>query len=161
MSPYQFVYLKQKAKESFVSSLIVTFGLLTIMGTGCGSGNGNGNGSGNDPGTLQFIITSYDATEGTDGIVNIIVNRSGGNDGFVSVDYATADGNAVAGSDYTAANGTLTWPDGLSGNLTISVAITDENTVELSESFTLTLSNVSRATLGLDSSATLNIIDND
>jgi hypothetical protein len=159
MNPYQFVYLKQRTKKSFVLSLIVTFGLLTIIGTGCGSGNGNG--SGNDPGTLQLISTSYDVTEGTDGIVNIIVNRSGGNDGFVSVDYATTDGNAVAGSDYTAANGTLTWPDGLSGNLTISVAITDDNTVEFSESFTLTLSNVSRATLGLDSSATVNIIDDD
>jgi hypothetical protein len=111
------------------------------------------------PGTLQLAATSYDATEGT--VVNIFVARSGGSDGIVSVDYATVDGDAVGGSDYTAASGTLTWPDGLSGNQTISIAITDDNTVELSESFTVTLSNVSEATLGANSSATVNIIDND
>ncbi len=111
------------------------------------------------PGTLQFAATSYDATEGT--ILNISVTRSGGSDGIVSVDYATVDGDAVGGSDYTAASGTLTWPDGLSGNQTSSIAITDDNTVELSGSFTVTLSNVSKATLGANSSTTVNIIDND
>ena len=111
------------------------------------------------PGTLQIVTTSFDATEGT--IVNIFVARSGGSDGIASVDYATADGDAVGGSDYTAANGTLTWIDGLSGNQTISIFITDDNTVELSESFTVTLSNVSVATLGANRSATVDIIDND
>ncbi len=111
------------------------------------------------PGTLQFTATSYDATEGT--VVNIFVARSGGRNGIVTVDYATADGVAVGGSDYTAASGTLTWPDGLSGNQTISITITDDDTAEPSESFTVTLSNVSVATLGANSSATVNIIDND
>jgi hypothetical protein len=111
------------------------------------------------PGTLQFAATSYNATEGT--IVNIFVTRSDGSDGIVSVDYATVDGDAVGGSDYAAANSTLTWSDGLSGNQTISIAITDDVTVEPSESFTVTLSNVSRAALGTNSSATVNIIDND
>ena len=116
---------------------------------------------GNQPGTLQFSRTSYDVTEGTDGIVNIIVTRSGGSNGAVSVDYATADGSAVAVSDYTAMNGTLTWPDGLAGNLTISIAITDDNSAEGSESFTVALSNVSGATLGDNTSVTINIIDDD
>ncbi len=161
MSPYPFFSLKQKAHKLFAVSFIIIFGLLSIVGAGCGGG---GNGNGNNPGTLHFIRTSYDVTEGTDGfvtIVNIIVNRSGGNGGVVSADYATADGNAVAGSDYTAANGTLTWPDGFSGNLTISITIIDDNTAELAESFTVTLSNVSRATLGANSSVIVNIIDND
>jgi hypothetical protein len=125
----------------------------------CACGNGDGVITPELPGTLQLAATSYDGTEGT--IVNIFVARSGGSDGIVSVDYATADGDAVGGSDYTAASGTLTWPDGLSGNLTISIAITDDVSVELSESFTVTLSNVSVATLGANSSATVNIIDND
>jgi hypothetical protein len=125
----------------------------------CACGNGDGVITPELPGTLQLAATSYDGTEGT--IVNIFVARSGGSDGIVSVDYATADGDAVGGSDYTAASGTLTWPDGLSGNQTISIAITDDNTVEPTESFTVTLSNVSRATLGANSSTTVNIIDND
>jgi len=111
------------------------------------------------PGTIGLGSTSYDVAEGE--VVNIFVTRGAGSSGVVSVNYATSDGTAVGGSDYPAANGTLTWPDGTSGNRTISIPITDDNTVEGSESFTVTLSNVSGATLGANTSATVNIIDND
>ena len=125
----------------------------------CGGGGGGGGGAVNLPGTLQLAGTSFDATEGT--VVNIRVARSGGSSGVARVDYATADGTGAAGSDYTVANGTLTWANGVSGNQTISIPITDDNTAEPSESFTVTLNNVSGATLGANSSATVNIIDND
>jgi hypothetical protein len=111
------------------------------------------------PGILQLTETAFDATEGT--VVNIRVARSGGNYGAVSVHFATADGTAVGGSDYDAANGILTWPSGVSGNRTISISITDDDLVEVAESFTVTLSNASLATLGENSSAAVDIIDND
>ena len=111
------------------------------------------------PGTIQLASTSYDVTEGQ--VVNIFVTRSGGSSGIASVDYATSNGTATGGSDYPAANGTLTWPSGTSGNRTISIPITDDTTAEGLESFTVTLSNVSSASLGPNSSATVNIIDND
>jgi photosystem II stability/assembly factor-like uncharacterized protein len=41
----------------------------------------------------------------------IYVNRTNGVDGIVTVQYATVDGTAVAGVDYTATSGTLTWLD--------------------------------------------------
>ena len=128
--------------------------VLALLGflSACGVDGGGGD----MPGSLQLLQTSFDATEGT--IVNIRVARSGGSDGVVSVDYATVDGTALGGSDYTPANGTLTWPDGLSGNLTISIAITDDGKAESTESFALTLSNVSVATLGANSSAVVNIV---
>jgi hypothetical protein len=134
--------------------LLVSLSLVLVA---CGGGGGDG---GDDaPGTIQLAETSFDATEGS--IVNILVVRSGGSSGVASVDYATADGTAVGGSDYTAASGTLTWPDGVSGNRTISIPVTDDTSEEVSESFTVTLSNVSGATLGANSSATVDIIDND
>ncbi len=132
---------------------------LAIL-SACGGG---GNDNVSLPGTIQLAQTSYDATEGR--VVNIFVTRSGGSSGVVSVDFAIADGTAVEGSDYTAVNGilsgTLTYADGLAGNQTISIALTDDNAAESTESLTVTLSNVSRATLGPNSSATVNIIDND
>ena len=112
----------------------------------------------NTPGTIQFFgITTYDVTEGA--VINIIVFRSGGSSGVASVDYATSDGTAVAGTDYPATSGTLTFADGVSGNQTISIPITDDNTREVAETFTVTLSNVSGATLGVNSSATVNIVN--
>lgn len=136
---------------------------LTFLGllSACGGGGGGG-GDSNTPGgsgTIQIGEITYDAAEGT--VVNIRVARSGGSSGSVSVDFATADGTAVGGSDYNSVSGTLTWPDNGSGNRTISIAITDDDTAENLESFTLTLSNVSAATLGPNSVATINIIDND
>ena len=128
----------------------------------CGGGGGGG-GAPALPGTIQISATVFDGTEGT--IVNIPITRSGGNSGVASVDYAITDGTAVAGSDYSAVGGTLsgtiTYADQTGGNQTISISITDDDLAEGPESFTLTLSNVTRATLGANSSATINIIDND
>ena len=46
-------------------------------------------------------------------MVTITVRRSGGSlGGPVTVDYATSDGTATAGSDYAAVNGTLTFGPG-------------------------------------------------
>ena len=136
--------------------------VLSLL-SACGGGGGGGGNALSSPGTIQLEGTSFDGTEGT--VVNMKVTRSGGNSGVVSVDYVIADGTAIGGSDYTAVNGTLTgtitYADQQAGNRTIGIAITDDNAVELSESFTVTLSNVSRATLGANSSATVNIIDND
>ena len=133
---------------------------ITCLATlsACGGGGGGG-GPPPVPGTVQFEDTEFDVNEGA--VVNIRVARSGGSSGVVSVDYATMDGTAVAGLDYGAVSGTLTWADGLSGNQTISIAIADDSAAEATESFTLVLSNPSRATLGPNSSATIDIIDND
>jgi hypothetical protein len=152
--------MRIKIVLTILSAIVVCLTMLGACGGG-GSGGGGG-GDGNipgPPGTLQFLETSFDITEGE--VANIRVARSGGDSGVVSVDYATADGTAIAGEDYPAMNGTLTYADGTSGNQTISIFITDDNAAEGSESFTVTLSNVSRATLGANSSATVNIIDND
>ena len=145
--------------RAFARFLYVLGWSAFCAGCGGGGGGGGGVGSGNTPGTIQLLEISFDATEGT--VVNIRVARSGGNSGVVSVDYVTSDGTAVGGSDYPAASGTLTYANQTGGNQTISIAITDDNTAEGLESFTVTLSNVSGATLGANSSATVNIIDND
>lgn len=110
-------------------------------------------------GTIQFRNTSLDAAEGT--VLNIRITRSGGSAGIVRVDYRTVDGSAKAGSDYVATSGTLTWPSGTSGNQSISIRIFDDNVAEAAESFTVVLSNVSIGRLGVNSSATVNIVDND
>ena len=77
----------------------------------------------------------------------------------VTVDYATSDGTATAGSDYTSASGTLTFSAGETSK-TVSVTITDDTADEANETITFTLSNASNATIS-DASATVTITDND
>ena len=77
-----------------------------------------------------------------------------------SVAFATGDGSAQAGSDYTAQSGTLTIPAGQT-SASFSVPITDDAVPEGGETVLLSLSNPSGATLALPSSATLTILAND
>ena len=60
----------------------------------------------------------------------------------VTVDYATSDGSAQAGVDYTAASGTLTFQAGESSR-TIEVGVLDDAHDEGEETLTLRLSNAS------------------
>ena len=65
----------------------------------------------------------------------------------VTVDYATAEGTATAGEDYTSTSGTLTFAAG-EASKTVSVPILDDDLDEGNETFTLTLSNVEGAREG-------------
>jgi Calx-beta domain len=87
--------------------------------------------------------------------------RNGAALGAVSVDYATSNGTATAGSDFAPVTGTLHWADGDSSNKSISISVTDDGQNESDETLTLTLSNPSGAVLGSDSTATVTITDND
>jgi len=111
-------------------------------------------------GTLQFSASNYSVAENA-GPATITVTRTGGSDGAVSVDYASSDGSASAGNDYTVASGTLNFADGQESD-TFNVAILDDPDYEGNETLTLSLSNAtSSATLGNPASATLTINEND
>ncbi|WP_448206180.1 cellulase family glycosylhydrolase [Azospirillum sp. sgz302134] len=62
----------------------------------------------------------------------------------VTVDYATADGTAKAGSDYTAASGKLTFAAGETSK-TIAVKVLSDTVTEGAETFSLKLSNPTAA----------------
>ena len=77
---------------------------------------------------------------------------------LVTVRYATADGSAVAGFDYTAASGLLTFALGETQR-TVSVPVHDDAHVEGDETLTLTLSDASGAQIA-DGLATGTILAN-
>ena len=114
----------------------------------------------NDYGSLALSAATASVAE--DGAsVTFSVSRSGGSCDAVSVDYATADGTATAGADYTATSGTLSWVAGDSANKSVTVPISEDTAVEGDEQFALALSNPSLATLGSPSGADVTITDND
>ncbi|OGS27755.1 MAG: hypothetical protein A2297_02260, partial [Elusimicrobia bacterium RIFOXYB2_FULL_48_7] len=113
------------------------------------------------PGNLRLDRELYTVHEAS-GSITVHVKRKGGSDGAVSVQYATADGTANTGADYTGVSGTLNWASGDKADKTITINISDDSTVEPSENLTLTLSNPGGgADTGNIQSASIYIIDND
>jgi hypothetical protein len=112
-------------------------------------------------GPLQLTSTTYSVNEG-DGLATITVTRSGGSlGGPVTVDYATADGSALAGSDYDATSGTLTFGPG-EASKSFTVPITSDSANEDAETFQVMLSNANGgASLGSPAGATVTIADDD
>ena len=97
------------------------------------------------PATVSIADAS--GTEGEQSSIGFTVTLDKAESRTVTVDYATADDTATAGSDYTATSGTLTFEGGTTSK-TITVPIADDESEESDETFTLTLSNPSYAELG-------------
>jgi hypothetical protein len=102
----------------------------------------------NDDPLPTFFISDVTVTEGdsgtTDAVFNVRLSAASGQN--VTVNFATADGTANAGSDYMATNGTLTFAPGLT-NLPLAVKVNGELINEANETFFLNLSNPTNALL--------------
>ena len=105
----------------------------------------------NDP-LPSVTVDNAMADEGGIAAFTVTLSAVSGRD--VTVDYATANGSAAAGSDYTAANGMLTIAAGVPTGTVEVTTLTDDDSSESEETFTVTLSNPSNATLGTNFTGT-------
>ena len=98
--------------------------------------------------TPQIAINDTRLAEGDSGITTarFTVTLAPASTQTVTVNYATSDGTATAGSDYDANSGTLTFAPGETSK-NIGVAVHGETTPENNETFFVTLSNAAGATL--------------
>jgi len=110
-----------------------------------------------NPGTIQFSSNAQSVGEGSG--TTVTVTRTGGTDGAITANYATANGTATAGSDYTAASGVLNWADGDSTNRSFNISTLNDSVYEGNEQFTASLSAC--AILGSPSSQTITIVDDE
>ena len=98
--------------------------------------------------------------EATGAFAVFTVSLSGVPAADVTVDYATSPGTAAADSDYTTTSGTLTIvAPSTSG--TISIPILNDSSQEVSETFSVDLSNASGAIPIADGHAVGTITDGD
>jgi hypothetical protein len=109
--------------------------------------------------TVSFSTASYSAQENA-GMATVTVKLNAPSSQPVKVHYATSDGTATAGDDYTATSGILTFAPGRTSR-TFKIPITDDTTSEVAETILLSLSNPSNAAIGALESATLTIKAND
>jgi Calx-beta domain len=115
-------------------------------------------------GVIQFSASTFNATECVTSAptcnATLTVSRTGGLASGVTVDFATVDGTATAGVDYTATSGTVTFAAS-QATKTITIPLLTEVGAPPTKSFTVILSNPGGGgTLGVSrTTATVNISD--
>ena len=107
----------------------------------------------------SLSVADAEGNEGAGAAITFAVTLDRAASGAVTVEYATADGTATAGEDYTATSGTLTFAAGVLSQ-SVAVALLDDAIDEGRETFTLQLSNATGAQIA-DSEATGTIINSD
>ncbi len=111
-------------------------------------------------GELAFENASYAVSE-NQGSLSVVVKRSNGDVGRVSVKYATGDKEAAAGKDYGAVSGTLVFAD-QEVEKSITIPIMDNSIKDGDRTFTIELSDITGgAEAGRFSSATVTINDDE
>ncbi len=93
-------------------------------------------------GTASFVVRLGDTQD----------KQGSSSNSIVTVDYTTADGTAITGSDYLASSGTLIFAPGDSVK-TVVVDLVDDNLTELAENFRLNLSNATNAVIATPSAS--------
>ena len=89
-------------------------------------------------GPPSFVVTDVTGPEASGLSFGVLLTNA--NSSPVSIDYATADGTATAGTDYTAASDTLTFNPGQTSKY-VPVTVADDAIAEDDEAFTLNMSN--------------------
>lgn len=115
--------------------------------------------------TVQFQTNTYQLFENAGPAVVTVTFTNNAPATSFSVDWTTQNGSALAGTDYTAANGTLNFTgtgNGAAQTQTISITLSNDNIAELDENFSIVLSNPTNGVvLGGNSTAVVTIHDDD
>ncbi|MDF5707960.1 MAG: PA14 domain-containing protein [Nostoc sp. S4] len=115
------------------------------------------------PTTITLKQSPTSVNEG-DGSVTVTVLRSGDLSGTSSIKYATLANTATPGDDYgngaEEMGGTLTFAPGETSKQ-VAIRIIDDSLAEPNESFSIAIDQPEGATLGLDRTLGITIIDND
>ena len=109
----------------------------------------------------ELSVADVTVKEGA-GTADLEVELSAASGKTVTVSYATSNGTAMAGSDYTSKTGSLTFTPGQTSQ-TVEVTLASDTVDEANETFTFTLSSPGNATfpsMSTTTSATVTIQDN-
>lgn len=113
-----------------------------------------------DDRNVEFSSPAASVSEAA-GTVTLWVNRLGDAASTATVRFATANGSARSGSDYVAASGTLSWAAGDTASKPVTIRLVNDTSREKNETFLVTLSSPTGATLGRNTQATVTITNDD
>ncbi|WP_257998640.1 putative Ig domain-containing protein [Xanthomonas arboricola] len=102
----------------------------------------------NDDAVPSLSIDDVSVNEGNSGTTTatFTVSLSAASGQTVSVNYATANGSATAGSDYVARSGTLTFTPGTTAQ-GVAITVNGDTAIEPNETFSVGLSGASNASI--------------
>ncbi len=101
------------------------------------------------PSSIGFAAATLQIGE-RDTLAIVMVNRRGGAEGALSVQFQTIDNSATGGTDYTAVSGQLDWANGDATARSIEIPILADSESEGDEDFQVMLSAPSGGTLTID-----------
>jgi|CXWL01.1.fsa_nt_gi chitinase len=96
-----------------------------------------------------------------EGVARLLVRRVGSIDNALTVAYASSNGSALAGSDYAAIQGSLSWTAGQSDVRVLEAPVLDDQIVEPAEFFQVSLALNSAGVVANANTARVVIMDND
>ncbi|HXI86665.1 MAG TPA: Calx-beta domain-containing protein [Parvularculaceae bacterium] len=143
-----------ESPESFQVVLSAPSGGATIT-TGLGSATGSI--TDNDP-APSFAIANASVTEG--GVLSFTVTKTGASALSHVLNFASTNGTAIAGSDYTAASGSVTFAPA-DTTKAITVATSADSAYELNENMTMTISAPTNGAVISTAQATGTIVNDD
>ena len=157
------IEVKVKSDKVAESNETLTIRLANADGATIADGSATGTVTNDDAAATLPALSVGDVSmrEGDSGTAELmfIVTLDKAATGPVTVNYATANGTATAGSDYAALTGTLTFAAGETSKM-VHVVVNGDTAVEAAETFSLTLSGATGATIA-DATAVGQITDDD
>ena len=154
--------MNQRAMMRVLTVALMHGACFTLLGAvaACGgssspssanSNNSTSSATGTSTALVALSSATYTAAPSSSAVLTI--DRSDSSTGSVTANYATRNGTAIAGTDYTATSGSVTWNDGDETAKTVSVPVATQTG---GKSFSFTLMSVSgQGKLGSPASATI------
>lgn len=110
------------------------------------------------PGSVQHAAAAASSRKHKP-TATLTVTRTGGSTGPATVTFTTSNGTAIAGVDYLATSGSVTWADGDTAPKTISIPLINPAPIAADKTLTVTLSGPQYASLGGTTTATLTLAE--
>jgi hypothetical protein len=127
----------------------VSSATVTINGSGAGTA-----------GTLTLSAPTYAVAQNA-GSVTISVNRTGGSSGSATVAYATANGSAIAGTDYTSEQGVVSWASGDATPKTFLIPVSNAAPFTGAKTLAVAIAGAQGAALGTANTSSIVSINGD
>jgi Calx-beta domain/Fibronectin type III domain len=111
-------------------------------------------------GQVALSAPTYTVTQNA-GSVTVTVARTGGSTGWAAVDYATANGTAIAGTDYPSARGMLAWASGDAAPKSFTVPISNAKPFSGKKTLAVAIAGAIDARLGSTNTSAIVTINGD